>query len=187
MRGLIVSGVPELLLVCLAFMMGDGDRYASILAAALVHELGHVLAAVILGVKMRFCRTGMAGVTLSYDFSVVSHGREVLVCLAGPAAGVAVFFLGYRSGASSYFAGASLGLTMFNLLPISFLDGGGVLSALLSMFLPADTVWIVCRTVSVIFTLVLWGGAVFLLVSIGGDISLIAAAVYLLYRLFSEC
>ncbi len=187
MRGIILSGIPELFLLSFAFMLGDGDKYASILAAALIHELGHMIAAAILGVKMRLCRAGMAGVSLKYDFSVISHGREAFVCLAGPAVGIAVFFFGYKNGTPSYFAAASLGLTVFNLLPISFLDGGCALSAVLSAFFPPDKVWYIGRILSVTFTILLWVTAVLMMLRMGGDLSVMAAAVYLLYRLFSEC
>lgn len=186
MRGFILSGIPELFLLALVFILGGGDRYASILAAAAIHELGHIIAAAILGVRMKLCRSGIAGVCLVYDFSVVSHLREAVICLSGPLAGIIVFFLGYRNGAVSYFAAASLGLTVFNLMPISFLDGGCALYAILSAFFMPETVWPICRTLSVIFTILMWITAVMLLLQMNGDISLMAAAVYLLYRLFSE-
>ena len=167
-------------------MLGEGDEYIGILAAAVLHELGHIIAAAILGVKMKFCKSGMAGLNLVYDFSVVSHLRETAVCLAGPATGLVIFFIGYRNGAVSYFAAASLGLTIFNLMPISFLDGGCALSAILSTFLMPSVVWVICRTLSVIFTILMWIAAVMLLLRMNGDISTMAVVVYLLYRLFSE-
>lgn len=185
-RGLLLSGIPELVLLSLAFMLGDGDKYMSILVAALLHELGHMAAAALLGVKMRLCKAGMAGISLQYDFSLVSHGREAIVCLAGPVVGVVIFFLGYKNGVASYFAGASLGLTVLNLLPISFLDGGCALTAILSVFLSPDKVWHIVRGLSFVFTILLWVLAIIMMLSTGGDISFICASVYLLYRLFSE-
>lgn len=167
-------------------MLGGGDEYISILAAAAIHELGHMISAAILGVKMKLCRSGMAGICLVYDFSVVSHLKEAVICLSGPLAGIIIFLLGYKNDSVSYFAAASLGLTVFNLMPISFLDGGCALSAILSSFFMPETVWIICRILSTIFTILMWITAVMLLLRVNGDISLMAAAVYLLYRLFSE-
>lgn len=186
MKGLLLSGIPELFLLSLAFILGDGGRCAAILAAALIHEFGHIIAAILLGVKLRLCRTGLSGISFRYDFSLTSPAREIAVCLAGPLSGIAVLYICYIRGTVSYFAGASAALSLFNLLPISYLDGGCALSAFLSLFLSPDTVWRICRVLSVSFTLVLWCAAVFLMLRIGGDISVMTAAVYLLYRLFSE-
>lgn len=186
MTGLLLSGIPELFLLSLAFMAGDGGRYGAILLAALVHELGHVAVAKLLGARIRLCRTGISGVSLRYDFSLISPAREAVICLAGPLTGVVILLCAYRSGSMSYFAGASAALAVLNLLPISYLDGGCALSAMLSVILPPDAVWQICRALSVTFTLGLWCAAVVMMLRAGGDISVMAAAVYLLYRLFSE-
>ena len=186
MSGILLSGIPELFLLSLAFMLGDGDRFAAILAAALIHESGHIIAAAIFGAKMRLCRTGISGISLRYDFSLIPLWKEAVVCLAGPISGLGIFIISYINGSVSYFAGASAALSLFNLLPISYLDGGGVVSAMLSMILPPDTVWRICRCLSLVFTMLLWCVSVFLLVRANGDISVMAAAIYLLYRLFSD-
>ncbi len=186
MRGILLSGIPELFLLALGFMIGEGERLISILAAALIHEMGHIITARLLRIRLRFCRTGMAGISLKYDFSTVSHLKEAAVSIAGPLAGITVTLICRLSGSLSYFAGASAALAIFNLLPISYLDGGGALSAILSSFLPPDTAWKICRILSVIFTLALWCSAVFIMLRSGGDLSVIAVSVYLLYRLFSE-
>lgn len=170
----------------LAFMLGDGGRFSAILAAALVHELGHAVAAAILGAGLKLCRTEISGISLKYDFTRVSPLREAAVCLAGPAVGIAIFIIGYRNGSTSYFAGASAVLSLFNLLPISYLDGGCALSAVLSMLLSPDTVWHITRALSIMFTVLLWCAAVFLMLRTNGDISVTAVSIYLLYRLFSE-
>lgn len=187
MKGLLLSGIPELIFITFAFMLGHGDKYVSVLMAALIHELGHICMAAILGVKMKFLKTGIVGISLKYHFTYTSPLKEAAVCLAGPLMGVVVFFLGFKNGAVSYFTAASLGLTVFNLLPISFLDGGCALSAVLSIFLSPDTVWKVCRVLSVIFTIILWCAAVMLMLHSNGDISAMTVSIYLLYRLFSEC
>lgn len=184
MRGLLLSGIPELFLLSLSFILGDGEIYAAILLAAVIHELGHVIAATVLGIKLRLCRTGPVGISLKYDFSAVSHLREAAVCLAGPLLGAVCFICCYRS--TSYLANASAALSLLNLLPISYLDGGCILSALLSSFLSPVAVWNVCRALSVLFTVVLWCSAVYVMLRSGGDISVITVSVYLLYQLFSE-
>ena len=186
MRGLLLSGIPELFLLALAFMVGDGSTYSAIFAAALIHELGHIIAAAILGVKIRLFGAGIAGISLRYDFSGIHPLGEAAVCLAGPVVGIIIFLFGYKSGSVSSFIGACAGLALFNLLPISYLDGGCALSAILSSFLPPDMVWKICRPLSVVFTILLWITSVFMMLRSGGDFSVLAVSVYLLYRLFFE-
>ena len=186
MTRLLISGIPELFLLSLAFMLGDSGRFSAILAAALVHELGHVIVATLLGAGLKLYRTEISGVSLKYDFTRISPLREAAVCLAGPALGIAVFLISYRNGSTSHFAGASAALSLFNLLPVSYLDGGCPLSAALSMILSPDTVWRISRILSVLFTVLLWCAAVFLMLRTNGDISAFAVSIYLLYRLFSE-
>lgn len=186
MKGFLISGIPELLLLSLGFMSGNGGHLIEVLAAALIHELGHIVTALLLGVRLRLCRTGISGILLEYDFSLVSHIKEAAVCIAGPVSGILVLLICYASGHISYFAGVSAALSFFNLLPISFLDGGCVLSAVLSLFLTPGTTWRICRTLSVIFTIFLWCAAVFIMLRVGGDLSVMTAAIYLLYRLFSD-
>lgn len=186
MRGLLLSGIPELFLLSLAFMVGDGSTYVAIFAAALIHELGHIIAAAILGVKIRLFGAGIAGISLRYDFSGIHPLGETVVCLSGPVLGLIIFLFGYKSGTVSCFVGACAGLALFNLLPISYLDGGCALSAILSAFLSPDTVWKICRPLSVVFTILLWIAAVFMILRSGGDFSVLTISVYLLYRLFSD-
>ncbi len=186
MKGFLLSGIPELFLLTLAFMLGGGSIYVSVFAAALIHELGHILSAALFGARIRFIKSEIAGISLRYDFSTLHPIAEAFICLAGPATGIIIFLIGYARGHASYFIGASAGLAFFNLLPISYLDGGSALSAILSVFLPPDTVWRICRILSSVFTFLLWIGAVFLIIRSDGDISVLAVSVYLLYRLFSE-
>ena len=186
MRTILLSGIPELFIFAAAFIIGDGERLFSILIAAMVHELGHMAVARMLGIKLRFCGAAMAGLSLKYDFSSVSPAKEAAVCLAGPLAGIVSFLICYKYDSASYFAGASATLALFNLLPVSGLDGGGIAAALLSMFLPPDTVWRICRALSVIAVLIMWCTAVLAMLRTNGDPSAIAVSIYLIYRLFSE-
>ncbi len=186
MRGIFLSGIPELFLLSLGFMLGEGDRLISILTAAAIHELGHIAVAFALRVKLKLCKTGFSGISLNYDFSAVHPLKEAAVCVAGPILGISVTIFCYAAGNHSYFAGASAALAIFNLLPISYLDGGCALAAFLSLIFAPDTVWHICRVLSVVFALVLWCLSVFLMLRANGDISAMAVSVYLLYRLFSE-
>lgn len=183
---LLFSGLPELCIVAFLTLIGGDTRFSAVLAAALIHEAGHIIAAVGVGAPFRFCRTGIAGITLRYDTSQISPAKEALICASGPATGLVFAAAGALIWHGAYFTATSLALSVFNLLPVSQLDGGGIVSSLLSVKLPPDTVWHIMRVLSFVFTLAIWCAAVAALVVCGNNISSMCASVYLLYRIFSE-
>ena len=109
-------------------------RLFCVVSPAVIHELGHILAAKLCGVRSWRFGLKAGGALITFDFSRLSYMREVFVHLAGPAFGVlsalfSVIFFGERA---EYFAGVSLSMALVNLLPVSGFDGGGgvdVLSA----------------------------------------------------------
>lgn len=109
---------------------------AYFLAAAALHELGHVAALTLLGGRVERLRLAALGMELECDRSRLSYPKELAVYLAGPlasaVAGVAAAWLGRALAAEPLyiFAGASLLLGAFNLLPARNLDGGGALRVL---------------------------------------------------------
>ena len=135
MKAVMFSGVPELIMFAAVFALGGDGRFFAVFSAAIIHEAAHVAAAALAGVPLRLCRTGFAGAVLVYDTSCASLGAEAAICAAGPGVGLAVTAIGYAAGIRSYFVAANAALSIFNLLPVSYLDGGGILSSLLEMHL----------------------------------------------------
>lgn len=120
-----------LLLVVFLFYLDDGSGillWAA--AAAIIHELGHVAAAMLMGGRAEALTLSAVGAELRFSYPVVlSYGRESLVVLAGPAvnllAGIPLLWAGEYLPAM-----ATFGLGVFNLLPILPLDGGRILFSL---------------------------------------------------------
>lgn len=108
------------------------------LLACLLHELGHVLAAMACGGSVRQLSLTIVGaeLTISYDVPL-SYGKDTFIALAGPAVNLVTGGLLLALG--QQLPGAlSLGIGAFNLLPIQPLDGGRVLYALLAEHLDPD-------------------------------------------------
>lgn len=105
------------------------------LCAAVIHELGHVLA-------IYACGGTICGVELSAVGAVLVQGRQLSgmadceVALAGPAAGMAAAWVCTVAGLP-LLAGANIMLSVLNCLPLLPLDGGCALSGLLCL-LPAQ-------------------------------------------------
>ena len=94
---------------------------AGVLLAAMVHELGHLLAIRLTGGRVRRICLRAGGAVI--ETAPMTPAREVICALAGPAAG-AVIVLSWRFYPELALAG--LVQTVFNLLPIYPLDGGRV-------------------------------------------------------------
>ena len=122
----------------------EGIRPAALLLlglAALIHELGHLAAAVACGVRITGMRLDLFGARLELP-GLLSYRQELLVALGGPAANLLTATVLFRAwtacgcpvcGASPSLSGwalvlgvllpASLGLCAVNLLPVASLDG----------------------------------------------------------------
>ena len=114
-RGFFPVLARMLLLYPVRFLVG-------VLLAALIHELGHLLALKIAGGRVLSIRLRSFGARI--EAAPMSPGRTALCALAGPAAGALTIFA-YKTFPELALAG--LVQTVFNLLPVYPLDGGRAL------------------------------------------------------------
>ena len=114
-RGFFPVLALMLLLFPLRFLVG-------VLLAALIHELGHLLALKLAGGRVLSIRLRSFGARI--EAAPMSPGRTALCALAGPAAGALTIFA-WKSFPELALAG--LVQTVFNLIPVYPLDGGRAL------------------------------------------------------------
>ncbi len=108
------------------------------LLACLLHELGHIAAALVFGGRVERLALTVVGAELGFSYSApLSYGQDSLVALAGPAANL---LAGSAAMALNCYLPAvlSFGIGVFNLLPIQPLDGGRVFYNLLAEWLEPD-------------------------------------------------
>lgn len=121
-----------LLVVWFAFVNG-WELLAMIVAAAALHELGHLGMLRLLGVRVLALRIGIFGAVLEADCRNLSYSGELAAVLAGPAVNLlCACLLAYFVPEQELFIGIHLVLGGFNLLPIRPLDGGRGLELLLT-------------------------------------------------------
>lgn len=133
MSGLQVTPGFWLLLAAVWFL--DPVILLPALLAAACHELGHCAALRVLGVRVRALRLSALGAELT-PAQALPYALELPVALAGPCASLLCAALAARWG-RFLFAGLSLALGVFNLLPILPLDGGRAVGSLCALLLPA--------------------------------------------------
>ena len=101
-----------------------------------LHELGHITAMKLFGIHIKGLTLYSGGVKLKSDsLALCGTLTEISVLAAGPLVnlllGAAGCFFGNR-----LFAGINISLLLFNLLPLSSLDGGRILAAVSERFCP---------------------------------------------------
>ena len=156
-------------------------------AAAALHEAGHIAAAKALGVPCVRMSGAFFGLSIRCDFSSVSFLKEALVCSAGAAANVAACALTLLivkdpGTYSVFFIFSNVSLALFNLMPISPLDGAGILKALLSMIASYRTAERIASWISAAFSVAFFCFCVYVQLKIGANLSLLFISVYLLYN-----
>lgn len=154
----------------------------ALICAIVIHELGHLGAARILGIPLVRFRLNPLGGVLTFDFSRISYGREAAVHLSGPLAGLVSGAVGGMLAKDCFFTGISVVLACVNLLPIRGLDGGGILRCVLSRFCNPDTVWRIGEICSVTGVLLLWSAVLWIELRVTANLGLMAFAAMLLLK-----
>ncbi|MBQ7897700.1 MAG: site-2 protease family protein [Clostridia bacterium] len=131
---------PSFLITLAVFFIGGDWLYTLLmLTSALIHEAGHLTVMSVLRVRVRALVLGLFGGTIFLEKKLISYRREVLISVSGSVfnllASLIIFFiLRQRFTPLLFFFFLSNALYgIFNLLPISALDGGQALTALLLM------------------------------------------------------
>lgn len=95
----------------------------------ILHEFGHLAPMLLFRAKPKKIQLGYFGMKIVTGQKLLSPIKEIIIAASGPAVNLtlaAILFLGgYKSTAM-----LSLGLGLFNLLPVPSLDGGRILTQL---------------------------------------------------------
>jgi membrane-associated protease RseP (regulator of RpoE activity) len=126
-----ISAGAALAAALLVFFL-RGDELLALGLPLIVHELGHLAAILVMGLRPLRFRAGLGGFRLDYAGDPGTPGH-VCIAAAGPVAGLLYAWAASRLGAAGggdwlwLSAGISLLLSLFNLLPALPLDGGQIL------------------------------------------------------------
>ncbi|MBR3968544.1 MAG: hypothetical protein IKJ93_03030 [Clostridia bacterium] len=154
------------------------------LFAVFIHESGHLLAMWAADCQPKAIRLIPTSVQIVRSFSAKKYG-EAAIAFCGPAANLVMFsvlFSNYSifsSEQSFKFSILNLVMAVFNLLPVSGLDGGTLLTILLSRFTDIYKAESIVRIITGIFSFCSLLLGVYLAVSGTVNISVFIVAVYL--------
>ncbi|MBE6589907.1 MAG: hypothetical protein E7643_06990 [Ruminococcaceae bacterium] len=158
------------------------------LTAAILHEAGHILAAVLLRVPLRALRMDLLGARLDVSGRVLSYGEEWILCAAGPLTSLTLAALASLLwGVTPYavtFSCASLILGLLNLLPIRTFDGGRMLETFLRAYCSERVLRVLMCATTFSFLFLLWAIAVYFLLRANDGVSLLCFSMSLFSRFF---
>ena len=122
--------------------------YATIMVLCVIHELGHVLMGIIMGLKIEKIEIMPLGLSVSFKLNVddfnkkVKKGailqlKKIAIAIAGPLTNLIMLLIVLNTNinlkivSNELLAYANLLIILFNLLPIYPLDGGRILKEIL--------------------------------------------------------
>lgn len=152
--------------------------------AVFIHETGHLFAMWATDSQPKAIRLVPTSVQIVREFSA-KKGGEIAVTLCGPMANFMIsgtLFLNYfifKNEQSFNFAVLNLVIAVFNLLPVSGLDGGILLTALISHFTDINKAERIVRMVTAVFAFVVFLFGVYLYVIKKLNLSVFIVALYL--------
>ena len=140
------------LFILLFYFTKQIDLYASVMIFAFLHELGHLVAGIVCGLKPRNICIMPLGFSISFNLQTDDYNikvgktsilsmKKILIALSGPVVNmilaviILVFnieILGVNTETLIY---ANIIIAIFNLLPIYPLDGGRIIRSVLEIFL----------------------------------------------------
>jgi len=185
--------IAPLFIACLFL----SDRWAytlvALLAAAL-HELGHICASKLTGIRLSSLSLDLLGARLTTEQRLSSYKNEIILCVAGPLTNflcsIAALLLGLFIGNAqvkefvNFFAASSAALGILNLLPIKSFDGGRILDCALTRFFGIYVASKIISLLSFLCCFSLWSFSVYLMMRSGSSLSLFVFSVSLFSKLF---
>lgn len=188
------------------FLIGNNHvALCALIICATVHELGHILCANILKIKIREMVIDIGGAKIYPYTDTYPYSHELLLSFSGPFINVLCAlllkftcenYLNFQSilqtatDADLFFTQYvylfSLIQAVLNLIPVNGLDGGRILKCTLCILFSQRVGDGAVKLTTLIFAIILWILSVYLLLGSGGGISLFIFSVCMLLKIFDS-
>lgn len=147
-----------------------------LICAVILHEFGHLLCALILKIKIKRFDLSLLGARIT-TCSQLSYVDEIVFALGGPLMGFLGFAFTFKIALMNIsepfcrsflfpFSLLSLCLSVFNLIPLSSLDGGRILKCALCLIFSLDTAEKIAKVTTFLTLVSLWMLTVYMMLKI---------------------
>ena len=154
-------------------------------AAVLLHETAHIAAIYAFGGGIERIRFSPFGLTIEEKAGVSSYAADAAAALAGCAVNLISAGAAYLISGGSAFVYVSAIYGLFNLLPVSTLDGGQALAAIIHIFSnDPEKAGRVLKITSGVTVAVLWLAGVYLMLLPECGVSLFFMTIYLFSSIY---
>lgn len=182
-------GLDFVLLLAVFYLIDTQNLFFLAMIAAILHELGHILAIWLCGAYIDRIELRAYGAHIALmPYPLLSYKREIFIAAAGPIAGFAAATLlsVWGNELCTLIAGFSLMLSIFNLLPAAPLDGGRMLRY--TALLTVGEVWQarICKAGNIISAVLIIALCVVVSVCAGVSPSLCVFCAFIAISFFKE-
>ncbi len=173
--------VSPLSIIWIVFLILSNTPFVfPLLCAVILHEIGHLLYAKILKIKIKSFELSLFGGRIKTQ-KEPSYIDELMFALGGPLAGFIGFAFTYKIALNNLttpfcqnflfpFSILSLCLSVFNLIPLTSLDGGRILKCALCLLFSLDTAEKILRITSFLTLISLWMLSVYMMLRISNGV-----------------
>lgn len=139
------------ILIALFYFTNQLEIYAILMLFVVIHELGHLIAGILLGLKPNKLELMPLGLSISFGLDTKEYNykigkgnlfsiKKLIIALAGPLTNLIIALIYIMTDINSfgvtreYIIYSNLLISIFNLLPIYPLDGGRICKTILHIF-----------------------------------------------------
>ena len=173
-------------LMSLTLLVTSRQYFPALALSVTLHELGHILAARLRGIRLSKFSLGILGATLFPKERFFSYVDEIFLCLGGPLMNFlsVIVCLSLHIPNTSFFVLSSLALGTLNMLPIHDFDGGRIFSAFLRLHTSDYTARLISRIVSFVCLFSLWCTSVYFILRYSATLSLFVFSASIFTKIF---
>ena len=177
-------------MIILSYYLGSLSTFLMSFGVVLVHELFHLIAALILGVDVKSIIILPFGMTLRLSKEVIRNPKkEIIIALSGPFANIVMLSLVRffsQDINTAVFQAINWSVLILNLIPVPPLDGGRVLRAVFIKYTGLISAMGIVRIISKMFIVLIFVFGAGVVIYTQGNPSLMTIGAFLMYSMVEE-